>query len=82
MIRMSFFLDIQALNICFSGHYRRNLFLTFFSFVFAFTANAQSEMPGCTDSNACNYDLTATFDNLGKGASRAAIQSMELMLGL
>ena len=26
--------------------------------------------------------LTATFDNLGKGASRAAIQSMELMLGL
>ena len=63
MIRMSFFLDIQALNICFSGHYRRNLFLTFFSFVFAFTANAQSEMPGCTDSNACNYDLTATFDN-------------------
>ena len=26
--------------------------------------------------------LTATFDNLGKGASRAAIQSMELMLAL
>ena len=26
--------------------------------------------------------LTATFDNLGKGASRAAIQSMELMLDL
>jgi N-acetyl-gamma-glutamyl-phosphate reductase len=26
--------------------------------------------------------LTATFDNLGKGASRAAVQSMELMLDL
>ena len=26
--------------------------------------------------------LTATLDNLGKGASRAAIQSMELMLDL
>ena len=26
--------------------------------------------------------LAATFDNLGKGASRAAIQSMELMLDL
>ena len=35
---------------------------------------------GSPDGTQCL--ITAVLDNLGKGASRAAIQSMELMLGL
>ena len=42
-------------------------------------ANYQKET---TNKEETQCLLTATFDNLGKGASLAAIQSMELMLDL
>ena len=63
MTRIIPFPVLQALNTRFLGQSVRKLFLPFLAFVFAFTANAQSDIPGCTDSTACNFNVEATVDD-------------------
>lgn len=52
------------------------------SFLAANTFTGRDIMEICVSGNADRLLLTARFDNLGKGASGAAVQNMNIMLGL
>jgi N-acetyl-gamma-glutamylphosphate reductase len=48
------------------------------------SSTAKPARPGCRSASGCRTGLRliAVLDNLGKGASGAAVQNLNLMLGL
>ena len=79
--------DIQTIAKCYEEHYSGSRFVKFNGVFYENAFLSANELSGYDDmklaiyGNEERYLLTATYDNLGKGASGAAIQCMNLMLG-
>lgn len=75
--------DLEAL---FRRHYAGSRFLSVASeesgFISANALNGTNDMQILVNGNTEQFLLTARFDNLGKGASGAAIQNMNIVSGL
>ena len=80
--------DAQAVYDCIAKHYEGQQLVTVAPFggdesvIYASTLALKDSMRICISGREDQCMVTAIFDNLGKGASGAAIQNMNIMLGL
>ena len=79
---------IDAITACFAAYYRENGMVRFAppdslpAVVSSAMLSGRDDMLVTVHGNADRIILTAVFDNLGKGASGAAIQNMNIVLGV
>ncbi|MGN0823103.1 MAG: N-acetyl-gamma-glutamyl-phosphate reductase [Candidatus Gallimonas sp.] len=92
-VNVPLFTDLLKRKVCaeeleelYRAHYAGSRFISVerepSGFVSANTLNGTNELRILVNGNADRLLLTARFDNLGKGASGAAIQNMNIALGL